>query len=326
MELPHDRRSDAFHSGAEGPGVAPHSLHQSPVGQSRKGAGAQSGGKEAGSSCEKGRKGGGSHFGETCGEETGGQVSQGEIVLPHLRFSKDKRGYENTYVVHAVRRKGKARSRILYWFRTPPGVRVGRAALDEDAVRIIEANNPDLQFDWTRILKGHQDPDDRHDPIESAKHERKERQDRRRPDASAHREPARVKGVPPGRDTTAGSAAADALHEEGAVGAARARLGAEGLARLRGRYSEMLARISERIADPDQQKELKLLAERLNPDAWVTDIDVSEGLEAYEAAFDTLRGALAPHRVRTGPPPASDTSVAEPSDRPETPGQSESDE
>ena len=31
---------------------------------------------------------------------------------------------------------------------------VGRAALDEDAIRLIEQHNPELQFDWTRILKG----------------------------------------------------------------------------------------------------------------------------------------------------------------------------
>ena len=55
--------------------------------------------------------------------------------------------------MHSERRKGRGQ-RILYWFRTPPGVTVGRAALDEDAIRLIEQHNPELQFDWTRILKG----------------------------------------------------------------------------------------------------------------------------------------------------------------------------
>ncbi|MGH9147166.1 MAG: hypothetical protein ACRD1Q_10685, partial [Vicinamibacterales bacterium] len=70
-----------------------------------------------------------------------------------MRFTRDKRGYENTYVVHSGRRRGKARQRILYWFRTPPNVRVGRAALDEDAIRLIEENNPDIEFDWSKILE-----------------------------------------------------------------------------------------------------------------------------------------------------------------------------
>ena len=43
--------------------------------------------------------------------------------------------------------------RILYWFRTPPGVKVGRPALDEEAIRWIEEHNPDIEFDWPKILE-----------------------------------------------------------------------------------------------------------------------------------------------------------------------------
>ncbi len=43
---------------------------------------------------------------------------------------------------------------MLYWVRTPPGVKVGRPALDEEAIRMLEELNPDIEFDWTRILKG----------------------------------------------------------------------------------------------------------------------------------------------------------------------------
>jgi len=32
-------------------------------------------------------------------------------------------------------------------------VRVGRAPIDETAIRLLEQHNPDVQFDWTRILK-----------------------------------------------------------------------------------------------------------------------------------------------------------------------------
>jgi hypothetical protein len=73
--------------------------------------------------------------------------------VPFLRFSRDKRGYENTYLVHTQNRRGKApRQRILYWYRTPPGVRVGRPPFDEEARRGIEAQNPDLTFDWPTIV------------------------------------------------------------------------------------------------------------------------------------------------------------------------------
>lgn len=68
-----------------------------------------------------------------------------------MRFDRDRRGYETTALVQpAGRGRGK---RLLYWFRTPPGVRVGRAPIDETAIRLLEQHNPDVQFDWTRILK-----------------------------------------------------------------------------------------------------------------------------------------------------------------------------
>ena len=73
--------------------------------------------------------------------------------MPYLRFSRDKRGYEHTYVLHTFRRDGRSHPRLLYWFRTPPNVKVGRVPLDADAIRAIEASNPDLSFDWTKTLK-----------------------------------------------------------------------------------------------------------------------------------------------------------------------------
>ena len=65
--------------------------------------------------------------------------------MPTLRFTRDKRGYETTSLVHAGRRNGRSRQRILYWFRTPPGVKVGRPALDEDAIRWIEERETENQ-------------------------------------------------------------------------------------------------------------------------------------------------------------------------------------
>jgi hypothetical protein len=66
---------------------------------------------------------------------------------------------------------------------------------------------------------------------------------------------------------------------------------------LRARFSEMLARIDERIPEPERQAELKTIAERLNPDAWLTDGDVTSGLESYEATFASLRAAIPTRRV-----------------------------
>ena len=70
-----------------------------------------------------------------------------------LSFSRDKRGYEYFSLVRAAEnRPGRRRSRVLYWFRTPPGVKVGRLPFDDEMRRIVEAQNPDLRFDWPRLL------------------------------------------------------------------------------------------------------------------------------------------------------------------------------
>jgi len=105
---------------------------------------------------------------------------------------------------------------------------------------------------------------------------------------------------------------------------AHARLGAEGVLRLRARHAEILARISERVPDATRQEELKAQAERLNPDTWVTDGEVSAGLEGYEAVLESLRAVVGQGRRRrrrggqvrdsspAGPPspPADNTGTA----------------
>ena len=73
--------------------------------------------------------------------------------MPFLKFSRDKRGYEHIYLVHPSNRRDKpSRHRVLYWFRTPPGVRVGRQPFDDHVRRALESQNPDLTFDWEKLL------------------------------------------------------------------------------------------------------------------------------------------------------------------------------
>lgn len=74
--------------------------------------------------------------------------------MPSVRVSRDKRGYAHIYLVHAATRRGKpSRPRILYWFRTPPGVIVGREPFDPAVRRALEAQNPEVTFDWDRLVK-----------------------------------------------------------------------------------------------------------------------------------------------------------------------------
>jgi len=73
--------------------------------------------------------------------------------MAFLRFTRDKRGYEHFYLVQpTTNRRGKVRTRILYWFRTPPNVKVGRQPFDDALRRALEVQNPGIAFDWQKIV------------------------------------------------------------------------------------------------------------------------------------------------------------------------------
>jgi hypothetical protein len=218
-------------------------------------------------------------------------------------------------------------------------VRVGRSAIDEDAIRLLEQHNPDIQFDWTNILKPTPQlpPAEglRERPFEQPQGRAQRRTERRafprpgepkpamaqRPPAPAPmrveaelHEPASVEVVERFEEPETAIAAADeTVAEEAFVGddepvvelgledrtsAAYQRLGSEGLARLRARYAEVMARIGDRPMEDAAREELKLRAERLNPDAWVTAEEVQQALEQYESVFEGLRALVGTRRRR----------------------------
>ena len=219
---------------------------------------------------------------------------------------------------------------MLYWFRTPPGVKVGRAALDDDAIRRIEKLNPGITFDWPRILKGQGTPaTEARPPFEA----RRQRPDNRRPTPPQQAAPSAIGPVQPPKDapppqpfesgfdgeihiadsedvvsTTPATAeepstveepvAAGEIVEFSAPPAALAKLGAEGIQRLRSRYAEILVRITERTADPERREELKWQADRLNPDSWVTAEDVAQALEQYETVLASIGEVVGQRRRR----------------------------
>jgi hypothetical protein len=75
-------------------------------------------------------------------------------------------------------------------------------------------------------------------------------------------------------------------------------LGREQLTRLRARYAELQARITERGGDPARIDALRAQAESLNPDTWVTDEEVHQGIESFEPKIRDLRAALGLRRRR----------------------------
>lgn len=84
--------------------------------------------------------------------------------MAFLRFNRDRRGYEHFYLVESsTNRRGKTRARVLYWFRTPPNLRVGREPFSDDVQRALEQQYPNVAFDWKKIIET---------PIPSAETER----------------------------------------------------------------------------------------------------------------------------------------------------------
>jgi len=259
-----------------------------------------------------------------------------------LRFTRDKRGYETTSLVHTGRRGGRARPRILYWFRTPPGVKVGRPALDEAAIRWIEEHNPDIEFDWPKILEA-QPP--AAPPAEDARN-RRGRRDRPRPARPAEGQrpaPPPAPAESPERQDVLPSdlvelepsepelsepelesesepelepdpldlepaeivQAFEQLTHPEAEEAVEApampverQVGREQLTRLRARYAELLTRIAERGGDVERIDALRAQAESLNPDTWVTEEEVRQGIDSFEPKIRDLRAALGLRRRR----------------------------
>jgi len=159
-------------------------------------------------------------------------------------------------------------------------VRVGRAPLDEDAIRLIEEHHPHIRFDWPQILKGEE---------ESMPHA---------PGPRPVRDDAEQVGEATPSSAVEAPEAVPLVDEP--VSPAHARLGSEGLARLRARYAQVQAAISRRVTDENKREQLKAEAERLNPDGWVTDEEVVSGLEQYEAVLASLRTVVGRRRRRKG--------------------------
>ena len=284
--------------------------------------------------------------------------------MPFLRFSKDRRGYESTFLLHAHRAGERDAPVLLYWFRTPPHVKMGRAALDEETVRVLEDTHPAVDFDWPRILATRPQPSEPPpDPIRPPRARRRgETRGEERGGPRPSRQTPPVRDVPPPMPSASrladepseavvadsvpaaepvevaapeanifgivepqatvrkftrifdAPAASTSSSEPGQpiespveVGrlsepsASERALGSEQLERLRGRYAAFMARISRRITDPALVERLRGIAERANPDGWVTDDEVKAGVAGLNAVYTELVSHVGRRRRRRRP-------------------------
>jgi hypothetical protein len=245
--------------------------------------------------------------------------------VPFLRLTRDRRGFENTFLMHADRPGD--RPRLLYWYRTAPGVMLGRAALDEDAIRTIEEQHPDIDFDWPAIiaLSEVMTPEDEAPAPrpQQQQQQRKEKKGRNR-DRDHSREQVReeykviaepsssVASAPDPDSISARSAFApqdtealrrdddraedgsDAVVERAASGLVDELAGREIASRLRARYAEIVARIDSLDLDGAAREAWLTRAEAIDPDAWESPEAVLHGVSNADAVFEKLKTELGP--------------------------------
>jgi hypothetical protein len=226
-------------------------------------------------------------------------------------LTRDRRGFENTYLMHADRPGD--RPRILYWYRTAPGIVLGRAPLDEDAIRAIEDQHPDIEFDWPAILALSEvmTPEDEAPAPRPAAAPRKNKKDRgpRREDRAdtsqravaelinnAPAEP-REPEEPQEPQEQEQPQEPQELQEPQEPQEPRNRLleelaGREIGARLRARHADIIARIEQLDLDGSEKDALFKRAEALDPELWMTPESVLDSVRKSDALIEELKSAI----------------------------------
>ena len=227
--------------------------------------------------------------------------------MPFLRVIRDKRGYETTYLMHWFRDGNRQRSRILYVFRTPGGVRVGRDPLEPAVQRELESRHPEIPFEW-KVIREHQQI------IEPAAEQR-----RRRPkseEAAASAPPAAVPAAPSAGGPPGSPPFEAAARPKPIPATIIGTTADEQIAFLQEWYPLVRERIDQRISDPARREALRALAERLNPSAWTDADQIAAGVPQATEALERLSRVFARRRRRgkrrpsepTTPPPSSEPS------------------
>lgn len=219
------------------------------------------------------------------------------------------------------------RPRLLYWYRTAPDIALGRSPLDEDAIRTIEEQHPDIEFDWPAILALSEvmTPEDEAPAKPPQREQRQGRRPKGRGESDFARQPQRELRrddqaqessglVEPEGDAEATAIGAPDLETTPSpepVGAESNRTpapshsrtfapsglvdqlaGREIAARLRARYDEITARLQD--ADDSARESLLKRAEALDPDGWDTPEAVLQGVSNADALFEQLKALVAP--------------------------------
>jgi hypothetical protein len=226
--------------------------------------------------------------------------------VPFLRVIRDKRGYETTYLMHLYRDGQRQRTKILYVFRTPGGVRVGREALEPEVLRQIEAQYPDIAFNWQAVRETQQF-------IETAADPRRRRTKREEEMVAPAPPPVTAPAITPA--VTPASTQPPRVTIPSTIDGATPD---DQIAFLTHWYPILRARIPHRTSDPARQEALNALADRLNPANWTDADQITAGLQQAAEALERLSRVFAKRRRRarrrTGDARSSTTTDSPPSE------------
>jgi hypothetical protein len=153
------------------------------------------------------------------------------------------------------------RTRVLYLFRSPTQLKVGRQPLDGEVMEALEHTHPDVSFDWNALTRERTPP-------------RLDVPDRgpRRPGSSRPPQPQRQA---PSDDSVLGRV-----------------MGAGQAAALRRRYLELTERVARRARTPEERDRLHERLKRLNPDEWTDDATARAGARTIHADLSAIASEL----------------------------------
>jgi hypothetical protein len=164
-------------------------------------------------------------------------------------------------------------------FLSPGGVRVGRDPLEPDVLRQLEAQHPDISFDWKVVRDNQQVVDTAPEPR------------RRRPPRAEEGEPAAPPAARPAEPPPALPRPPIPARIEGDTPDAQ-------IAFLTNLYPVVRERIPQRTPDPERQQVLLALAERLNPASWTDADQITTGLQQAAEALERLAHVFTRRRRR----------------------------
>lgn len=218
--------------------------------------------------------------------------------MPYLRLVADRRGVEHTYLLHTP--APGVPTKVLYWYRTAPGLRIGRPALDDAAMRSLEEQYPDIDFDWQYILDmGAMTPVEVEAPLPPRK--RKVRPPSEADDVAAEDAPSPARGASAPREAVAspsGTTSGEAVDTPRPLPPADdpmepdllAELLGRGIAAsLRERHADLVALVDAAAADPAMKAQWHDRLAALDPDGWESPEAVLAGMAGVDAGVDALR-------------------------------------